>query len=265
MRIGAFQFRASGNLRENHAKITGAIEQAAAETVRLLVFQECAACGYPPVERPDVQSIDFALLQGNMKEIAALARQHNMYIALGTIENRDGCFFNAIHVIDPHGKTLGVYGKRALWGWDTDALSHFTRGGSNRIFTVDGLKIGFRICFEVRFPEYFRELYREGARLCFVSFCDVGGKENPGRFELIKAHLQTRAVENIMTVVSVNSISGFQSAPTAVIDHNGLVVLEAPKNREHLLVYDYTEPKADFGMEGRRVHNDILLGEYALF
>ena len=40
MRIGAFQFSATDNLRDNQAKIAGAIAQAAEKQVRLLVFQE---------------------------------------------------------------------------------------------------------------------------------------------------------------------------------------------------------------------------------
>jgi len=63
MRIAAFQFSASDDLRQNHAKITDAIAQAAEQNVRLLAFQECATCGYPPIERADVSDIDFTLLQ----------------------------------------------------------------------------------------------------------------------------------------------------------------------------------------------------------
>ena len=261
MRIGVFQFSANDNLNQNHAKMTSAIEQAAKEKVRLLVFQECATCGYPPIERADVVSIDFEALRNNAEEIAALAFKHGMYIAIGTITQQDGHLFNSIQLMNPEGNISGVYSKRALWGWDTEILSHFSRGSSRGTFSIDGLKVGFRICFEVRFPEYFRELYKEDVKLCFVSFNDVNDEDHPERYALIKAHLQTRAVENIMTVISVNSVSKFQTAPTAVIDHNGAVVLEAPKNEEHLMIYEYTEPESDFGTEGRRVNNAILFGE----
>jgi len=261
MRIGVFQFSASDNLSQNHTKIINAIEQAAKKKVRLLVFQECATCGYPPVERQNVESIDFKALQNNIDEIATLAIKHDMYIAIGTVIRQDGRFFNSIQLINPKGKTLGIYNKRALWGWDTAMLSNFERGRNKGIFLVDGIKVGFRICFEVRFPEYFRELYKEDVKLCFVSFNDVSDQSNPDRLALIKAHLQTRAAENIMSVVSVNSVSKFQTAPTAVINHNGIVVLEAPKDKEYLMIYDFEEPEYDFGAEGRKVNSDILIGD----
>lgn len=112
---------------------------------------------------------------------------------------------------------------------------------------------------EVRFPEFFRELYREKAELCLVSFCDISQKENKERYELIKAHLRTRAVENVFTVLSVNDISSFQTAPTAVIDPNGSVLLEMERNKEGLLIYDYVRSKDNFGMSGRKEISDRLV------
>jgi len=190
-----------------------------------------------------------------------LASKHNIYLAVGSITNRDGKYFNSLQVINPDGKLLGVYDKRALWGWDTEILSNFTRGTDKGIYLIDGIKVGFRICYEVRFPEYFRELYKEDVKLCIVSFCDVADEKIPGRYDLIKAHLQTRAVENIMTVVSVNSISNQQTAPTAVINPGGMVVLKAPQNRECLLTYDYTEPETTFGRKGIAFNNSLLMND----
>lgn len=63
--------------------------------------------------------------------------------------------------------------------------------------TKDDFKIGVRICFEVRFPEYFRELYKADTDFNVVIFYDVANKDDIERYELIKAHLKTRDVENI--------------------------------------------------------------------
>lgn len=81
----------------------------------------------------------------------------------------------------------------------------------------------------------------------------------PARYEIVKAHLITRAVENVMTIVSVNSITNFQTAPTAVFNCNGGVVKEAEVNVESLLIYDYTKPEISFGMQGRIVNSDSFL------
>ena len=253
MRIGVYQFVSGSDIGTNANAIYRAIYKASDEKVRLLVFHECAACGYPPVETPDIEKIDYKAMDELLENVKKLAREKDMYIALGLIRQEKGKRYNSVCLISPEGSIMGIYDKRALWGWD---LNHFERGTQSGLFDIDGVRVGFRICFEVRFPEYFRELFKEQAELCFVLFSDVSDQDSPLRYDIIKSHLITRAVENVMTVVSVNSISGFQTAPTAVFNINGAKVLEAPKNEEFLLVYDYVKPEIGYGAKGR-IENSI--------
>ena len=248
MKIGVFQFSGSDKISDNHEAIKRGIATAAQNKIRLLVFQECATCGYPPIETPAIEKIDFDYLDYCLEEIKLLAKRYDMYIAIGTIRKHHSDYYNSIELINPCGEIVGNYDKRALWGWDLD---NFKEGESLGIYQIDDVKVGFRICFEVRFPEYFRELFKSNVQICFVSFCDVLEKDSIERYNIIKAHLITRAVENVMTLISVNSTSRNQTAPTAVIDWNGHVVSEAPKNQEHLIIYDYNTPTMEFGAKGR--------------
>jgi predicted amidohydrolase len=50
MKIGVYQFKGSGDIKNNLNHILNGMEKAATEQVRLTVFQECALCGYPPLE-----------------------------------------------------------------------------------------------------------------------------------------------------------------------------------------------------------------------
>lgn len=97
------------------------------------------------------------------------------------------------------------------------------------------------------------------ADLCFVSFSDTGKTPSPDRYDRIKSHLITRASENVMPIVSVNSITNIQTAPTAIFDCNGHCVQEAERNTEGLLIYDFQKPERTFGMEGRIVNNQYFL------
>ena len=257
MRIGVYSFASGRSVAENLTKILGAVEKAAMHGVRLLAFHECALCGYPPLET-SIGKIDQSRgdLEEGLRKIAEAAARNQIYTAVGTVRYEGKKRYNSVILFDDQGRELGHYDKTALWGWD---LEHFARGEMPGIFTVDGLKVGFRICFDIRFPEPFRELYQEQAPLCFVSFSDTSKSENKERWDILRSHLLTRAVENVMTVVSVNSASNFQTAPTAVFDPNGRVVREAERDREGLLVYDYTPPEADFGMEGRLRNSDYFI------
>jgi len=85
-------------------------------------------------------------------------------------------------------------------------------------------------------------------------------QENIERYNLLKGHLQTRAVENVMTVISVNSITKYQTAPTAVFDPSGDVICEATKSQEELLLYEYIEPEMTYGQKGMVANNRVVMG-----
>ena len=256
MRIALYQFDSSNGIKKNKESIVNAMCQAAIQDADIIVFQECALCGYPFVEIPDIEAVNFDEIEVSLNDIRQAAKSCKIYTALGTLRKEQWNIYNSMILISPEGELTGHYDKTALWGWDRES---YTAGRSNGVFDICGEKIGFRICFDVRFPELFRSLYKEGVTLCFVSFCDVSDTENDDRLSLIEGHLRTRAVENVMAVASVNSISGFQTAPTAVYDHNGKKVASAPNNFESILIYDYKKPELDFGMEGRIcVSNDLI-------
>lgn len=152
-------------------------------------------------------------------------------------------------------KKKQFYDKRALWGWDRD---NFAPGNHAGIFQIGDISVGIRICFEVRFPEYFRELYSSKTDLNIVLFYDVSDTDDIDRYHMIKGHLQTRAVENVTPVISVNSVKPFQTAPTALIGKSGEIIKECSRNQPELLVYDFKKTEDDFGELGRRTISDIL-------
>lgn len=254
MRIGLYQFPGSGDMEKNYGHMEKAVLSAASQKVRFLAFHECALTGYPPLEIPSAAGADYQAEAGYREQLRRLSKDQGMNIAAGSMEEENGRYRNLMLLFSPDG-TVQTYGKRALWGWDRE---NFIPGAQTGIFQIDGIRLGIRICFEVRFPEFFRELYREKAEVCLVSFCDSSREENTARYELIKAHLRTRAVENVCTVLSVNNSSFFQTAPTAVFDPNGAVLQEMDRHKEGLLIYDYEKGSDTFGMRGRREISDEL-------
>lgn len=257
MRIAAFQFKGSDNIEENLLALKRGIVKASEQKVRLMMTQECALCGYPPIETEKVTHVDFQQVETATEQLLQWAIKYQMYIGLGTIIPGKDSYTNSIVLLSPHGEKQSAYHKRALWGWDRD---NFRPGDERGIYTIDKVKVGLRICYEVRFPEYFRELFREKVDLACVSFCDVGKEPNPNRYELIKAHLMTRAVENAMYIISVNSISEYQTAPTCLINPDGMVLASAPLNEEYLLTFEYENLTSNFGRDGRIYHSRELLG-----
>ncbi len=257
MKIAAYQYQPGASIPQNCRSIVAAIESAASQGARFLMTQECALCGYPPLELQSVAALDFDAMTVAIGEICAAARRCNIYVGLGVIRQAGGKHYNSILVIGPDGTMQQPYDKRALWGYDLD---NFHPGSNSGLYAIDGLKIGIRICFEVRFPEYFRELFKAQADLACVAFCDISAQANAARFEIIQAHLITRAVENALVVLAVNSASQHQTAPTAVFGPDGNVLSMAPRDQEHLLLYEYVQPAESFGRTGRISISRALTG-----
>lgn len=193
------------------------------------------------------------------EQLCGAAKAHGSHAALGTVRFDGDRRYNSILYIDPGEKPTGIYGKQALWGWDAE---NFTFGTLPGIVEIAGLRMGFRICFDVRFPEPFRALYVQGTDLCVVAFSDSAEQPDPARYDQICAHLMTRAVENVMTVASVNTLSRQQTAPNAVIDPSGRVVLEGRPGEEKLLVWDVRPAPDTFGSRGRRANSDRLMAAW---
>ena len=255
MKIGAYQFAVTGNIENNTEVIIDAIYQAAAQQVRLLVFPECALTGYPPHDITNSSQVNNQKVMESLKYIQKVAEQTNMYVIVGSVVKDDDEYRNSAVIISPNSP-MEMYHKRALFGWDAD---NFTTSDECGIFEIDGLRIGVRICFEVRFPEYFRELYKEHTDLNVILFYDVADQDNIERYDLIKSHIRTRAVENVCHILTVDTIDPFQTAPTGLYDRSGRVLGELERNKVGLFVYDLEVNGPDFGEQGRiDISNQLL-------
>ncbi len=255
MKLGACQFAASGDIRGNLAKIRDAVFRAKDAGVRLLVFPECALTGYPPRDLPSSQAVDFALLNEAHGALQNLANQYEICLIVGSMTRTGEVVYDTALCFCP-GRQAAAYRKRALWGWDRD---NFVPGNEPGTAEIDGLRIGIRICFEVRFPEYFRELYRLGTDLSVLLFYDVSDSDDTDRYDLIRGHVRTRAVENVCPILTANVTQPFQTAPTMLTDASGRVLAEAERGKDALLVFDFTPKPPDFGERGRKEISDRLM------
>ena len=254
MKIAACQFAVSGDVRRNLYTITKYVRLAADQSAKLAVFPECALTGYPPLNIPSAASADFSALAEAHAALQQLSDENGISILTGTITRCEGSFHNSAILFSPD-KLPVSYHKRALWGWDRE---NFVPGSESGIFQIDGLRIGVRICYEVRFPEYFRELYREKTDLNIVLFHDTCASENSERYELIKAHLRTRAAENVTSLLSCNTCVLHQTAPTAFFSASGEILSELLPDCDGLLLYDFHLKPLDFSETGRRSFSDAL-------
>jgi predicted amidohydrolase len=129
------------------------------------------------------------------------------------LKDTDGEFqlFNTAYFISNDGEILGSYRKKNLWHTERP---HQSRGQEKHaaIDTPVG-KIGLLACWDLAFPEAFRELVRDGADIIVVptcwtldESCPIGLKLNPGYEKLfLNSLITTRCFENSCAIVFANS------------------------------------------------------------
>jgi predicted amidohydrolase len=161
---------------------------------------------------PEPQDIDGAWV----RRMAEVARRLRVTLLLGSLPERvpgDARVRNTSVLIGPDGATLAAYRKVHLFDIDLPGMEHLKE--SRAVVPGDELvvvetavgAVGLSICYDVRFPELYRELARRGARvLCVPSaFTERTGKAH---WEIL---LRARAIENLAYVV----------APAQVGHHGG--------------------------------------------
>jgi omega-amidase len=102
---------------------------------------------------------------------AEIARERGAHVLLGSLMVRDGdCFRNRLHLLSPEGSVVGTYDKVHLIRLFDEHL-HFTPG--EKLFTAEvaGWKLGFAICYDLRFAEMFLNYALMGCHLQVLPSC----------------------------------------------------------------------------------------------
>lgn len=138
---------------------------------------------------------------------------------------QDG-YANTAVLFGPSGERRAVYRKHHLFGYESAESELLTPGEGLPTAPVDGFTVGVTTCYDLRFPELYRELLEDGVTLVLVP----SAWPYP-RVEHWRLFGQTRAVENLTYVAAVNGVGEFEDATllgrSAVYDPWGTTVAAA--------------------------------------
>ena len=165
--------------------------------------------------------------------IGVLAKNYKVNIVAGSVSNlRDGKVYNTAMVFNRDGKCVASYDKTHLFtpmGED----DYYTYGDHLSSFTLDGVRCGIIICYDLRFPELTRNLALQGMDMLFV--VSQWPKE---RVSHLLSLAIARAIENQIFVVCCNSCGTAEDTiyggNSAVIDPLGVAVSLAGEKEEIL-------------------------------
>jgi predicted amidohydrolase len=237
------QFRASRDKAENIARMAPLVAEAADRGARLVLLPEkwnAIADGR------ELRAYAESLEQGGetIEALAQWARQLEIDLICGSIAIADGDRVGNVSIaFSPDGEQVASYTKIHLFDVDVGGTSYRESDGTapgSQLVVADmsGLPVGLSVCYDLRFPELYRELERAGALVLTV----------PAAFTLITgmAHweplLRARAIENQAFVLAADQHGdpGDYGMPrfghSMIIDPWGTVIAQAGPTGDQVIV-----------------------------
>jgi predicted amidohydrolase len=157
---------------ENYEKAANFIRSAAQQGAELAVLPEYHLLNWVPDDPGFKEGCSH--WQHYLQKYQDLAKECNINIVPGTIiELHDQGtpnerLLNVAYFIDNTGKIIGKYVKKNLWG--AIERNHLTSSSMEPhvAFETPLGKVGMLICWDLGFPEAFRELISQGAKLIII-------------------------------------------------------------------------------------------------
>lgn len=212
-RAAAVQMSSGENPAENLRATVALVERAAAEGAQLVALPETFAC----LGRAAQMVASAESIPGPTSEaLCDLARRLNITLAAGSYCERSPDptkAFNASLLIGPEGVVLAHYRKRYLFDLvipgqvDCRESSWLLPGENLCVTATPHGRIGQAICYDLRFPELFRQMVDLGCQIFCVpaAFSLATGRDH---WEVL---LRARAIENQAYVIAPNQYG--QHAP----------------------------------------------------
>ena len=230
LQISVGQFPATEDKVANRAAVAELAAQAASSGSRMLILPEAAmyhrvsASVADGVAAAEDGTGPFATL------LRELSREHGLCIAAGMTRPAPDTgagprALNVLMVVD-RGQVLAEYEKVHLYDAFAVQESESIAPGDELppVLEIDGVRVGFAICYDLRFPELFRLLMDHGADVLAVSAAWARGVLKEDHWLTL---LRARAIENTAYVFAADEVSVKSVGRSAVFDPLGLCLGDA--------------------------------------
>ncbi|MEN8172410.1 MAG: carbon-nitrogen hydrolase family protein [Chloroflexota bacterium] len=222
MKINALiaQFPISLSIQENLAAIIKMLDQS--QPGDWVIFPEGAVSGYD-LDLSFLDSTDPQELTAALDTLRAQAQERGIYLWVGACTPEGEMWRNQAFGFTPHGEE---------YRYQKINLAHHERGvfipGDRLpVFSLSlpagTIKVGVQLCREIRYPEQWGWLARQGAQVILHLNNAVGDDHYQ---PVWRSHLISRAAETQRYVLSVNNAAEEQICPTIAIAPDGHALAE---------------------------------------
>jgi deaminated glutathione amidase len=247
MRVGIIQINADSNKAANIVRACSLVAKAAKNGAEFILLPE--VFNY----RGSLSGVDLFneiaedIPGESLYPLMKIAKEEKVNILAGSIyeRNEEGSkVYNTSVLIDEAGNISGKYRKINLFraeieGKSIDESRTYEAGTEPIMCLVKGKKVGLSICFDLRFPELFREYYKQHVDMIVLpsSFSQKTGEKH------WQPLLQARAIENYCYVLAPNQFgpdgNGVETyGHSMVIDHQGQVQAVLETKQDDILITD---------------------------
>jgi len=241
MKIAVAQISCSlGDPEANLLKVRDFSRRAKDEAgAELIVFPEMTDTGY---SMPVIQKHAASWASGFVPGLQEIAKDLSIAIVSGVSERDGSCIYNAQVLLDAKGNVAGKYRKTHLYAVaPVEEQTCFAPGNTFESFAFGHLRLGFSICYDLRFPEMYRKLVTEQNVDTFL----ISSAWPFPRVEHFRTLAIARAIENQSYVIASNRVGKDDDlwfcGSSAIIDPRGVVIAAASADREELIQGDVSK------------------------
>jgi predicted amidohydrolase len=184
-KIALLQLNSSNNVEENIKKITNYVNEAAQKGAEIIFTPENS--GLMDMDNYAVKDkADSTYKAPFLSEMCVLAQKNNVWLHIGShpFKKVNDKIANRSYLINNNGDIVAVYDKIHLFDVDlsngeTYRESSKIEAGSEAVVTDTPYgKIGFTICYDLRFPQLHRALAKQGTHIIVspAAFTKLTGK-----------------------------------------------------------------------------------------
>ena len=196
MKISLYQFNPIWeDKKSNQQKIIGYLKKSRLDT-DVLIFPEMTLTGFTMRSKKYSETIDGKTPQF----FRSLAKEFHIHVFAGLIEEENGKYFNTLIHFNREGKIAAKYQKIHPFSFSGENR-HYNPGNTPVITSIDGIRIGLSICYDLRFPELFRYYGKERVE-AIINIANWPVQ----RIEHWQHLLKARAIENLCYVIGVNRV-----------------------------------------------------------
>jgi predicted amidohydrolase len=267
VKVAALQMTSGPDVAANLAQAGALIEAAAGAGARLVALPENFS--FMGLKDADKRAVAESAGGGPVQDfLSACAARLKVWLIGGTTPLRagaDGRVAAACLAFDADGRQVARYDKIHLFDVDIPGRAesyresaHVAPGSRIEVIDTPAGRLGLSVCYDVRFPELYRQLSAAGAQLLVVpsAFTSPTGRAH---WETL---LRARAIENLCYVIAPAQ-SGFHPSgretygDSMIVDYWGRVLRRVPRGTGYALaevdLVRQSQVRASFPALGHRV------------